>query len=99
MLNGKTLDPNVDLRNDLVNLFGFNREEADNMAEEALYKYFDMMDDEYDGFDDEGKFDDRKCDCGSGLRFVKVDVETRSDCDTHVYSCDDCDKYVRYYDM
>jgi polyhydroxyalkanoate synthesis regulator phasin len=100
-----TFDPSMDCRNDLVNFYGYTRDQVNNMSDDELFSIMDRIEAQEKDYDcDEYEeslpevYKNEKCSCGGSLKVLFVDCETRGDCEIYVCECEKCKKqtYLNY---
>jgi polyhydroxyalkanoate synthesis regulator phasin len=92
-----TFDPSIDCRNDLINHYGYTRQQVSNMSDDELFSIMDRIESQEKGYGyDEYEehlpevYKNEKCKCGGTLKVLYVDCETRGDCE--IYVCEKCKK-------
>ena len=90
--SGMTFDPSIDCRNDLVNFYGYTREQVTAMSDDKVFSIMDQLDGGCESFDIElpVHVQDKKCSCGGKLTVTYVDCETRGDCEIYYCECTSC---------
>lgn len=98
-MSGMTFDPSVDCRNDLVNFYGYTREQVNSMSDDELFSIMDEVEANEKGYSLEEEEEQlpaeiahNKCSCGGNLKVLFVDCETRGDCEIYVCECVSCGK-------
>lgn len=95
--SGMTFNPSIDCRNDLVNFYGYTRQQVSAMSDDELFSIMDRIEDQEKGYVEEEDtlpevYKDKKCSCGGSLKVLYVDCETRGDCEIYVCECVKCSK-------
>ncbi|RYI30574.1 hypothetical protein EVU96_09165 [Bacillus infantis] len=97
--SGMTFNPSIDCRNDLVNFYGYTRQQVNAMSDGEVFSILDKIEDMEKGYTEHESslpvhIADKKCSCGGSLDVQFVDCETRGDCEIYVCECKACNKTV-----
>lgn len=99
---GMTFNPSIDCRNDLVNFYGYTREQVNTMSDNQVFSIMDQIEDAEKGYSPESELtlpihvQDKKCSCGGELKVLLVDCETRGDCEIYHCECLTCGSEVSF---
>lgn len=97
--SGMTFDPAIDCRNDLVNFYGYTRQQVNKMSDDEIFSIMDTIENAEKGYVENEltlptEIKDSKCDCSGSLKVKFIDCETRGDCEIYVCECTKCNKTV-----
>jgi hypothetical protein len=90
-----TFDPSIDCRNDLINHYGYTRQQVSTMPDNELFAIMDDIEDAEKGFNSDyipEPLQNKSCKCGGKLKLIHVDCETRGDCEIYKFECVSCHK-------
>ncbi|AWD92963.1 DNA-directed RNA polymerase subunit alpha [Bacillus phage vB_BceM-HSE3] len=93
---GMTFNPNIDLRNDLINHYGWDPAKVASLSESELYSIMDRYEsgneDEFERIPPQAQLSTCNHCKSPNIQLVHVDCETRGDCEIYIYECEDCPK-------
>ena len=92
---GMTFNPSIDCRNDLVNHYGYTKQQVNTMSDDQIFSIMDTIqgDTEIPFVESSGN---KRCSCGGQLDVIHIDCETNAYCEVYYCECLSCGNDVKF---